>query len=66
MHYTVGNEKVVICGAPKQNLYHSVRIPATGLCEEPRMCYNLQGGVCKQSKVESQLLQENYCHVKSA
>ena len=66
VHYTVGNTAVVICGDPEHNMYHSVGIPATGLCEQTRMCSNIQRGVCKQSKVESQLLQENYCYVKPA
>ena len=60
VHYTIGNTAIVICGAPKHNMYHS------GLCEQTRMCSNIQRGVCKQSKVESQLLQENYCYVKPA
>ena len=58
MHYTVGNTAVVICGAPKDYMYHSGGIPATGLCEQTSVCSNIQRGVCKQSKMESQLIEE--------
>ena len=48
VHYTVDNTAVVIYGAPKCNMYHSVGIPATGLCEQTRMFSNIQREVCKQ------------------